>query len=106
MELNELIERLNLEVVNDEYNVDINPGLIQTALRFATEAKLAPLWNRLGIYFAHNADFLSKTYLEAIKPELMVTEDFKCYQIQMALEGFALRWNVPVTLNCFDIKEK
>ena len=58
-ELKDAINDAGLEISKEE-SPELSAFLFQSALRFMTEAKLAPEWNRVEHIYAHNADFLTK----------------------------------------------
>ena len=66
MKITKIIEKLGLELAPTNQEVEMSPGILETALRFALEAKLAPNWNRVADYFVHTPDFLNLTFFEVI----------------------------------------
>ncbi len=104
IDLEDRLDKIGLEIIPDQ--VEFHAGLLQNALRFTLEAKLSPSWNRLANYMIHSEDFLAKSYVEAVKVDLKVTELLDHYQVYMHLTGVALKWIKKVDLNTLNVEDR
>ena len=106
IKIRQVLDKAELEIVDNPGTLEMTPLALQTALLFAMDAKLAPNWNRVSKFFVKSPDFLNLNCVKAVKPDLTVSEGLGYYQAHLSVEAFAMKWlDTPVKLQhmtCID----
>ena len=84
----------------------MDPKYLSSYLLVAIDAKLSPVWNKMSKYMVRRSDFLTRAFIEAVKTDIRVSENFDHYQVFLNLEGVVLKWTRPVTIQSLNIEEK
>ena len=106
MSISQVKNRLNdlkLQIIPDsdtgDTDQEASPFAIQRALQFATETRLAPFWNRVGRNFVRFGDFLERTRLITVEPELRFTQTMESSMVTLTLKAAFMYTAGPLKLD-------
>ena len=101
-----MITKLGLFLSEEDESPPINPLILGEALRFTSQTKLSPKWNRIDKQMVRNENFLSEQVIHNVYPELKVSESMDQFQVHLTLRADVKRWPKLTDLKSLDIDER